>query len=325
MMQDVSRRRLLAAGAATLAGGGVASAQPAFPHRPINYVVAFPPGGTSDLVARLLSARLGQVLGQPLVVDNRPGGGGVIGTQAVLRAAPDGYTLLHCSVSFLTVTPQLVAAPFDPLADVDPLAMVGSSVQVLAVHPSLPVHSVEELVAYARENPGTLNYGSSGVGTGNHITTEYFKRYHGIDLVHVPYRGAAPSLLGLTTNEVQVLFDPAIAPNVKAGEVRALAVTGGPAAPALPGVRSLEDGSAPGWNPPIWYTFVAAPRGLSPTVRRTLQKAVAEVTSDPAFVQAVNAVNVVTLDLSPEALAQRIGADFRAMTELLPAAGITAS
>ncbi len=325
MILDLSRRHLFfAGGAVTLAGAGGARAQSTFPNHPINYVVAFPPGGTSDLVARLLATRLGQVLGQPLVVDNRPGGGGVIGTQAVLRSAPDGYTLLHCSISFLTVTPQLVSVPFDPLVDVDPLAMVGSSVQVLAVHPSLPVHSVEELVAYARANPGKLNYGSSGVGAGNHITTEYFKRFHGIDIVHVPYRGAAPSLLGLTTNEVQVLFDPAIAPNVRAGEVRALAVTGGPAAPALPGVRSLEDGSTPGWNPPIWYNFVAAPRGLPPSVRRQLQEAITQVRSDPAFVEAVNAVNVVTLDLSQEALTQRIYNDFQAMGELLLAAGISA-
>lgn len=323
-MTSISRRGLLlAAGTTGLAGPGAARAQAPFPNRPINYVVAFLTGGTSDLVARLLATKLGQALSQPLVIDNRPGAGGIIGTQAVLRSVADGYTLLHCSISFVTVTPRLMPAPFDPLADIDPLAMIGSGMQILAVHPSPPVRSVEELVAYARQHPGKLNYGSSWVGTGNHITTEYFKRHHGIDMVHVPYKGAAPSLLGLTTNEVQVLFDPAIAPNVKAGKVRASAVTGGPEAPALPGVPSPEDGKDPRWNPPIWYNFIAAPRGLLAATCERIREAAAQVRNDPAFVQAVNAVNVVTLDIDGDALVRRIHDDFTDMGKLLSASGIT--
>ena len=183
-------------------------------------VVSFPAGGTGDAVARVLADGLSARMKQTVVVDNQGGAAGTIGAAIVARAAPDGYTMLVSATSVFAVVPNMRKVDFDPIADLRPVARVGKSLRALAVSPKLPVKSVAELVAYAKKNPGKLNYGSAGPGSTVHILTESFRRAAGIDIVHIPYRGAAPALQGLLADDVEMLIDTVVIPHIKAGTVR---------------------------------------------------------------------------------------------------------
>src|SRR5258706_12802838 len=187
----------------------------AWPSRPIHYLVAYPPGGTSDVVARAVTPGLSAILGQSIVVENRPGGNGVIATDAVAKAAPDGYTLLHTSVSFFTVTPQLQAVTYDWQKDFEPAGLIGTNVNVLVVNTALPVTDFKSFIDYAKANPGKLNYGTSGSGTGAHILIEYLKQKAGFKAEHIPYKGAAPAITDLIGGRTQFGFDPAVTSQVQ--------------------------------------------------------------------------------------------------------------
>jgi tripartite-type tricarboxylate transporter receptor subunit TctC len=183
----------LASAALVLSSASSAIAQSWPSARPIHYVVSYPPGGTSDIVARAITPGLSAALGQSIVIENKPGGNGVVGTDYVAKAAPDGYTLLHTSVSFFTVTPQLQQVSYDWQKDFEPVGLIGTNVNVLVVNPSLPVTDFNSFVDYAKKNAGKLNYGTSGSGTGAHILIEYLKQKAGFKAEHVPYKGSAPA------------------------------------------------------------------------------------------------------------------------------------
>lgn len=279
-MKPSNRRQFVAQslGLLALAGAGVARAE-SYPAQPIRYIVGFAPGGTSDIVARQLNPGLAANLGRPLIIENVPSAGGVVATSTVAKAAPDGYTLEHTSNAFLTVTPHLINVPYDPLRDLEPVAYLGSSVQILCVHPSLPVNSVAEFVAYAKANPGKLYYGSSGTATGNHITCEYFKRAAGFEATHVPYRGAAPAIQDLVAGRVQFMTDPALVQYVSGGQVRALGVVDAESHPVLPALPPLS-ATIPHWNPPIWSNFISVPAHTAPAVKDRLYTAFRDVLAD---------------------------------------------
>ncbi|MDH6591917.1 tripartite-type tricarboxylate transporter receptor subunit TctC [Variovorax sp. TBS-050B] len=287
----MSRRHFLAATAGTL-GGLFAStialplrAQSAWPTRPVRLVVPFPPGGLIDNMARLLSPRLAQALGQPVVVDNKPGAGGNIGAAEVARAAPDGHTLLMASPP-LTISPALYRAlPYQP-AQIVPIAVLGRVPNVLLVNPAAGIDTVAALTARAKAQPGKLNYASNGNGTTLHLSAELFKSSTGTFLTHIPYRGAAAALTGLMAGEVDMMFDnlPSAIGQIQAGRLKPLAVTTTERSPALPNVPTMVQAGVPGFNVGSWFGL-AAPAGTPAPVLALLAQQLERLSGD-AEVQA---------------------------------------
>jgi tripartite-type tricarboxylate transporter receptor subunit TctC len=207
---------------------------PKYPVKPIRIIISLPPAGTTDIVARIVAQKFTEALGQTVIVDNRPGGGTTIGNAVAARAAPDGYTLLYSGSSLATTVPLYRNLPYDPVRDFAPIGPVGQSFFVLAVHPSVPVHSVRELINLAKAKPKQVSYASAGAGTITHLTVELFLANARIDMLHVPYKGGAPAILALISGQVEAIFNPIaeILPHVRAGgKVRALAVTSPKRAP----------------------------------------------------------------------------------------------
>ena len=325
-MESVRRRRVLlaalAAAAAPIAAGfNSRAAAQAYPARAIKYVVAYPPGGTSDVVARAITPGMSAALGQPVVVENHPGAGGIIGTDLVAKAAPDGYTLLHTSVSFFTVTPQLTKTPYDPFKDFDPVALIGTNVNVFVVNKDVPATTFREFVDYAKANPDKLFYGSSGSGTGAHILMEYLKQMTGIRAEHVPYKGAAPAITDLLGNRIQFMFDPAVTAQVQAGKLRALAISGAPSLALLPGVPAIET-LLPGWSPPQWYNFVSAPANTPAAIRDRVNAAVAAAVADPKVAKTLRDNNYEPGTASVDELRARVKADYATTGTILKANNI---
>lgn len=243
----------VAAALAVAAGFPAIAAEQAarYPAKPIRLVVPLPPAGSTDIVARLVAQKYNEAWGQPVIVDNRPGAGTTIGSAVVARAAPDGYTLLFASISLATSVPLYRSLPYDPLKDFAAIGPVGQSFYVLAVHPSLPVNSVQELIAMAKAKPKQLSYASAGVGTITHFTVELFMSQAKVDMLHVPFKGGAPALTAFIGGQVQVIFNPIaeILPQIKAGgRVRSLAVTSPKRSPDLPNVPTLAETVLPGFS-----------------------------------------------------------------------------
>ncbi len=262
----MKRRALLGAALAS-----PALAQPGYPTRSLRIIVPWPPGGANDVMARIAGDHLQRAWGQPVVIENRPGGGGSLGTDLVAKAAPDGYTLLLGSVGPLTVNPSLyVSLPYEPLRDFAPVIILGKAPNVLVVPPSLPVNSVAELVALARARPGALNFGSPGIGTSPHLAAELFKQHFGVEIVHVPYRGNTATLEALIKGEIQVIFDSMAQAvvQVRAGMEKALAVTAPTRWPDLPEVPSMAEAGAPQVDVQSWFGLVAPARTPVEIVQR---------------------------------------------------------
>ncbi|MDR0225957.1 MAG: tripartite tricarboxylate transporter substrate binding protein [Burkholderiaceae bacterium] len=266
---------LLASG---LAGSRPALAQSAYPSRPVRIIVAFTAGGTTDILARAVAQRLGEKLGQPFVIDNKPGGGGNIGTAEAVRAAPDGYTLIVNSVGPMAINQTLYPKlPHDPLRDLAAVVQIADVPNVLVVHPSVPARSFEEFVAYVRARPGTLSYGSTGVGTSSHLSSYMLTQRIGSETLHVPYKGAN-ALNDLLAGRLQFMFAtiPSVISHIKAGKLRALAVSSPQPSRSLPGVPAVADKGFPGFAAGSWFG-VFAPRGTPAPVVESLNKAVNEL------------------------------------------------
>jgi tripartite-type tricarboxylate transporter receptor subunit TctC len=251
--------RVLMAALGLLVADG-AWAQGGYPNRPIAMVVGFAPGGGTDTAARIIAKRLSENMGQSVVVENKPGAGGNIATDLVAKAAPDGYTILLASVGSLTVAPHIVAnLPYDPRRDLAPITMAVIFANVLVVHPSVPANTLAEFVQLAREKPGTVTYGSSGIGGAGHLAGEMLRSMAKVDIVHVPYRGGGPAVRGLLGGEISAVFaTPASAGGqIKAGRVRALATTSTQRSSYLPDVPTIAESGYPGYEATNWYCYVA--------------------------------------------------------------------
>ena len=295
------RRRALLGAVAALPFARIASADP----RPLNYVVPFPPGATNDNSARIVAPKLAEALGTTVIVDNKAGGGGSIGADHVAKAAPDGRTLLNASTGNLTIVPQLIQTGYDPFRDFTPLALIGESRSIFAVHPSLPVKTLAEFVAYARAHPGELNFGSAGNGSGGHLAGEYLKLRTGIDMQHVPYRGSAPAVQDTIAGRIQVMIDPITATYVRSGQLRGLAVAGNDLRDDLPGVPSIAEAGFADWE--IQGGFVAAAPAATPgPVLARLHTAFARVLSDGATVRALNGIGLTPRLLTPDQIVARL-------------------
>jgi tripartite-type tricarboxylate transporter receptor subunit TctC len=231
-----------------------------YPSRPIRLIVPFPPGGSTDILARALAQKITEGLGQAVVIDNRPGAGGSIGSEAAAKAAPDGYTLMMGHLGTLAVNPAIYKnLPYDPVKSFAPVALMAIVPSVLVVNPRVPATNASELIAYARANPGKLTYGSAGSGSTSHLTTEYFKLATGTDILHVPYKGIGPMLTDLISGQISIGINgaPAVMQYVNSGRLRALAVTGAKRLPSLPQIPTLDEAGVKGFDASGWYGIVA--------------------------------------------------------------------
>jgi tripartite-type tricarboxylate transporter receptor subunit TctC len=271
----------LAAGAAALPPLARTGRAQGYPARSVRIVVGFAAGGTGDILVRLIGQRLSERLGQPFVVDNRPGGGGNISTEAVVRSPPDGYTLLQVGTSH-AINTTLYKLDFDLIRDIVPVAGIARAHLVMLVHPSFPAGTIPEFIAYAKANPGKINMASAGSGSSPRLAGELFKLMTGIDMVHVPYRGGAPAMSDLIAGQVQVMFSnmPAVE-YVSAGKLRALAVTTAARSAELPDVPTVGE-FVPGYEASAWYGL-GAPKGTPAEIVETLNKETNAVLADPAI------------------------------------------
>lgn len=242
-----------------------------FPVKSLRMVIHFPPGGPTDLVGRAMAQKLTELWKQQIMVENRPGAGGVIGIETVLRAPPDGYTLLFGTGGSLALAPALnPKLPYNVFTDLAPITLVVINPQILVVHPSLPVHNVRELIKLAKSKPGQINYASVGPGSPNHMGMELLKSMAGIDMVHIPYKGSGPSNAAFLSGEVQVLFSSitAIVPHVNAGRVRALAVTGPKRSQVSPNTPTVSEAGLPGYEVTGWYGLIAPAKTPAASIER---------------------------------------------------------
>ncbi len=271
-----------ATGAIILLMAGAMPAWPqAYPAKPVRMVVPFPPGGATDILARVVGQKLGESFAQPVVIENRGGAGGNIGADAVAKAAPDGYAVLFTTSGNIVVNPHLYRKmPFDPVRDLAPVAMAATHGNLVLVHPSMPVKSIKDLIALARAKPGQLDYGSGGVGTSPHLAAELFKVMTGTDMVHVPYKGGNQSVTGLLSGEVAVMFAsiPSVLQHARSGRLRPLAITSAARSVVAPNVPTVAEAGVPGYQVDIWlgvFTPAGTPRDIISRLNAGIIKALA--------------------------------------------------
>jgi tripartite-type tricarboxylate transporter receptor subunit TctC len=311
-MHDARRRNLLRGlGAiAMLPVAHHAYAQAAYPSRPIKIIAPVQPGGGVDLVARTIADRLGRALGQSIVVDNQSGGGGVVGSLVVARAAPDGYTLMVGYVGTHGTNPAVRKLPYDAIKDFTPIAMVGGTPNILIVPPTLPVATLGEFIKYAKANPGKLSYGSAGPGTLTHLAMEQFKVAADLDLVHIPYRGIGPAITDILGGQTQALF-PGLAaalPHIKAGKMRPLAVTGVKRHPLVPDVPTFEELGFKGFDGVQWYGIVG-PAGLPAPIVKRLSDEINKLLENPELRERLSGEALEPMPMSPEEFGRYIRDD----------------
>ncbi len=316
--------RALLAAALCVAGAGLAQAE-TYPSKPIKVIVPFPPGGPTDGMARIVSDRLGALLGQSIVVENRGGGaGGSVGAKVVASAEPDGYTILITPGGSLTTGPAVHKnIGYDPVKVFAPVGLLMVTPQFMCVHPSLPVKTLAELVAYASANPGKIAFGTQGFGTGTHLLFEILKLEAGINLVHVPYRGSAPMLAAVTAAEVQVVIDPSttVLPHLQAGRLRPLAVTGRERSPKLLDVPTAAEAGYPKLSSPFWLGVVA-PAGTPPEIIDKLNAAFREALNDPPTRARLDTLGAEIKVSTPGAFGKMIVDELALWTGVVAAAGI---
>lgn len=327
MTKTLSRRAMLAGlnavSAVSLVSRGY-SAEP-WPVRPVKMLVSYPAGGANDLVARAVSAAMERALGATIVVDNRSGAAGVIGAEAAAKAPPDGYTLYMMSSAQVLAPSLRKTLPYDPVRDFSAIALAARSSYVLAVHPSVPLRSMAELVAFAKANPGKLNYASSGVGAGPHLATELFASMAGVQLTHVPYRGDTPALTDLVAGQVQMSFmsmAPVIA-HVKSGAVRALAVASGKRSAVLPDVPTVAEQGLTGYDVGSWWGLVA-PTGTPRDVIERAEGAVVPFLREPSTAARFLEMGLEPGEFGADAFQKYIASEKDKLADIVKRAGIQA-
>jgi tripartite-type tricarboxylate transporter receptor subunit TctC len=303
----------------TLPAAGAAD----YPTRPVTLVVAFTPGGASDVLARLLGRKLEQILGAPFVIDNRPGAGGNVAAEAVSHAAPDGYTLLVGNNAILATNAALYKkVNFDAEADFAPIGLIGSQANILVVNPAVPASSMAELIALAKANPGKLNFASSGHGLAAHLAGELFKAEAKIDLVHVPYKGAAPALQDVIAGHVQMMFATAssVVPHIRDGKVRALGVATLKRTTVLPEIPTIDELGLKGFDATSWHGLVAPARTPKDAVA-ALNRALAASLDDPAVKRSLGDLGVDIIGGTPENFAAYIKSEIPKWTAIIKTSG----
>lgn len=313
--------RLTAGAAALPAVSGLAWAQ-AYPSRPVRIIVPFPPGGTADILARLMGQRLSDRLGQPFVIENRPGAASNVGTEAVVRAPADGYTLLLVTASNVTNTTLYEKLNFNFIHDIAPVASIDRVPLVMTATPSLPAKTIPEFIAYAKANPGKLSMASAGNGSPGHVSGELFKMMSGVNMVHVPYRGDAPALTDLIGGQVQVMFGllPSVIEHIKDGELRALAVTTAMRSDALPNIPIVSD-FVPGFEASTWQG-VGAPKSTPAELLEKLNREINAALADPKIKERIADLGGTTVASSPDDFGKLLAEETEKWAKVIRAANI---
>jgi tripartite-type tricarboxylate transporter receptor subunit TctC len=319
--------RILIAALSSALFAAVAAAQGGFPVRPVTMVVGFAPGGGTDTAARIIARAVSEGLGQPVVVDNRAGAGGNIANELVAKAVPDGHTILLSSVGPLTVAPHMIAnLPYDPLKDLVPVTMAVTFANVLVVHEAVPVRTLAEYVRLANEKPGTLTYGSSGIGGAGHLSGELFRMLSKVNIVHVPYKGGGPAMQDLLGKQIASIFATPISagPHIKSGRIRAIAVTSAARTEFLPDVPTIAESGYAGFEATNWYAYVLPAKTPNEIVERWHRELV-KVLRDPAVREALLAQGMEPAPSTREALAAYIKREYDTWGRVVKEAKITAN
>ena len=306
-----------------LAGMQAVGAQ-TFPTKPIHWVSPWSPGGANDILSRMIGSEISTTLGQPVMIENKPGASGTVGTASVAKSPPDGYTItLGSTPSYATAPSMYPDLPYNPVRDFAPITLVARVSNLLVVHPSLPVNNVKELIAYARANPGKLNFTSVGSGSTPHLSAELFKMMAGVELSHVPYKGTAPALVDLIAGRVEMAFEgtPALLPHVRAGRLRALGITSLQRSQLLPDVPTISESGLSGFDVNVWYA-VFAPAGTPAEVIKKLNNAIVASLRTPALSRQLNDLGADLVGSSPEELGAYLNLETSKWTDVIKKAGI---
>ena len=315
--------RWFAAAVLSVAAVGAAQAQ-GYPNKPVRLIVPYPAGGTTDIIARVAAQQLSERLKQPFVVENKAGANGAIGSVEVARAPADGYTLLMGTASTHGINSAVYKSlPYDAVKDFAPVTIVASTPNIIAVHPSVPAKNLQELLALAKAQPGKLNYGSTSLGGSPHMSAELLKMMAGVDMVHVPYKGAAPMLTDLMGGQVQVGFDnlPSTINFVRSGRVRAIAVTTPQRWPGAPDIPTVAESGLPGYEVSGWFGLLA-PAGTPPAVLATIQQALAEAVKQPDINKQMLDLGAQPVANTPDAFAKLVQADVAKWRDVVKTTGV---
>ena len=324
----ITRRTLLAASATTALAPGLARAQTredAWPSRHVRLIVPFPPGGGTDNVGRILSARLSEIWGQQMVIENRGGGGSNVGSEAGAKAPPDGYTILFAAFPFATNQFLYSKLPYDPVADFAPITLIGTFPNILVVPNTSPAKSVTELIAHAKANRGDVTFGSSGIGTSPHLNGELFLRMAGFEMTHVPYRGAGPAIIDLIPGRLTMMFNTSgsLMPHVQAGRLRALAVSSGKRFSAAPELPTVAESGVPGFDVSSWYGLLA-PAKTPPAIVQKMNADAVKVLREPDVRQKLENLGLEVVGSTPEQFGAFIRAEMDKWGPVIKAAKIIA-
>lgn len=314
-------RVLLALGCLAVATGAPAQTWPA---KPIHWISPWAPGGGNDVLSRSIAGEISKTLGQPVVVENRPGASGVIGTDLVAKAPPDGYMLtLGAPATHATAPSMYPNLPYDPVRDFTPITLVGTVASVLVVHPSIPATTLAELIAYLKANPGKVNYSSVGNGSMQHLSAELFKQYAGVDIVHVPYKGTSPALVDLTAGRIQLAFEtmPAVLPLVRSGQLKAIAVTTPKRSSLMPEIPTLDEAGLKGFDATIWYG-VFGPAGMPREVTGKLNQAIVSALRTPELAKRLTDLGADVSAGTPAELGDFLGEQIAKWTTFIKQKGI---
>ncbi len=315
---------LLCTAAALLAGAPAIAQTPAYPAKPVRIVVPYPPGGTTDLLARLVAVKLGEKLGHNFTVDNRAGASGAIGSQLVAKSPPDGYTLVMATISSHGINSALnKALPYDPIADFAPITVVASTPNVITANPDLAAKTLPELLGMARDKPGALSFGSTSAGGSPHMSVELLKMMAGVNMVHIPYKGAGPMLTDLIGNQIPVGVDnlPSSMAHIRSGKIRALAVTTARRWPGAPDIPTVAEAGVAGYEASAWFGLLA-PAGTPKPIVDLLHRTVAEIVRRPEVAQQMLDMGAEPVANTPEAFGRQIAGEIEKWKKVAAATGV---
>lgn len=318
-----NRRQIIGLAAAAMSLPTLAQTS-SFPQRPVRIVVPYTTGGSNDVIARLLAQQLQEAWGQPVVVENKPGAAGNIGSSDIAKSAPDGHSLLLTNINIVSMNPGLIAnMPFDPQKDFAPISLLGTTALALVVHPSVSANNARELIDLARKAPGRLNYASSGNGSPQHMSAEMFKAMTKTSLTHIPYKGAAPAVNDLLAGQVQVTVGVVnqLLPHIRAGKLKALGVTSRKRLAQMPDVPTLDEAGVPGYESEIWLGL-AAPAGTPPAIIEQINQAVRKAMATADVVTKLQSQGIDVLVSSPDQMRQRGLEDLKRWGDIIRTAGI---
>jgi tripartite-type tricarboxylate transporter receptor subunit TctC len=318
-----NRRQIISLAAAAMSLPALAQTS-SFPQKPVRIVVPYTTGGSNDVIARLLAQQLQEAWGQPVVVENKPGAAGNIGSSDIAKSAPDGHSLLLTNINIVSMNPGLIAnMPFDPQKDFAPISLLGTTALALVVHPSVAANNVRELIDMARKEPGRLNYASSGNGSPQHMSAEMFKAMTKTSLTHIPYKGAAPAVNDLLAGQVQVTVGVVnqLRPHIRAGKLKALGVTSRKRLAQMPDVPTLDEAGVPGYESEIWLGL-AAPAATPPAIIEQINQAVRKAMATADVVSKLQAQGIDVLVSSPDQMRQRGLEDLKRWGDIIRTAGI---